>query len=119
MQEEGGWLPMSEALLALLFGALVGWFVTVWLYAMKCRDERLCLGNWRETLRLIPANPHAYKLGQVVEARVYEGSEWEPMKVVAVSHKGAVAVRPVMDPECPARWIDKRYVEERVRWQPR
>ena len=68
-----------------------------------------------ELYRLLPYNKHANMLDRVVSARVYEGSKWEAMLVVAVSHKGAVAVRPVMYQDAPARWIDKEHVADRVR----
>lgn len=60
-------------------------------------------------------NPYAHLLGKTVEAKVYEGSEWERMVIVAVSWKGAVAVRPVYDLETKARWIHKDKVPDRVR----
>ena len=66
-------------------------------------------------LDTMPTNKHAHMLGRVVQAKVYEGSNWEPMVIVAVSHKGSVAVRPVSDPECSARWIHKSKVPKRVR----
>ena len=75
--------------------------------------------DWRaeyERLKSItPENPYAHLLGKIVEARVYEASDWEPMVVVAVSWKGSVAVRRVSDPESKARWIRKDVTRERVR----
>ena len=66
-------------------------------------------------LRALPRNPHAKLLGEVVQAKVRGRDEWEPMLVVAVSHKGALAVRPVSNPKRSARWIHKQHVSERVR----
>lgn len=60
-------------------------------------------------------NPHAHLLGKIVEARVYEASDWEPMVVVAVSWKGAVCVRYANDPDGRGRWIKKQFVPYRVR----
>ena len=65
--------------------------------------------------RLQFTNPYAPLLGRVVYAKVYEGSEWERMLVVAVSWKGAVAVRPLRDLSTKARWIHKQHVPTRVR----
>lgn len=60
-------------------------------------------------------SPYARLLGRVVEAKVYEGSKWESVIVVAVSWKGSVAVRPVRDLSTKARWIRKELVPQRVR----
>lgn len=65
--------------------------------------------------RLQFTSPYARLLGRVVEAKVYEDSEWESMVVVAVSWKGSVAVRPVRDLSAKARWIRKERVPQRVR----
>lgn len=62
-----------------------------------------------------PVNEHAHLLGRTVMAKVYEGSAWERMVVVAVSWKGAIAVRPEWDPEARARWIRKDVAPQRVR----
>lgn len=62
-----------------------------------------------------PVNEHARLLGRTVMAKVYEGSPWERMVVVAVSWKGAIAVRPEWDPEARARWIRKDVAPQRVR----
>ena len=66
-------------------------------------------------LRELPRNPYAKLLGEVVQAKVREKDEWQAMRIVAVSHKGAVAVRPVSDPEAKAKWIRKSKVSERMR----
>ncbi len=66
-------------------------------------------------LRELPRNPHAKMLGEVVQAKVSERDKWRKMRIVAVSHKGAVAVRPVSDPYASARWIAKDKVSERMR----
>ena len=75
--------------------------------------------DWNEAakklMRLQFANQHARLLGKTVEAKVYEGSKWERMVVVAVSWKGAVAVRPEWDQEAKARWIHKDKAPYRVR----
>ena len=70
----------------------------------------------------IRAYPYAELLGKEVEARVYEASRWERMIVVAVSWRGAVAVRPANDLETRARWIRADLVPDRVRevgWEDR
>lgn len=69
----------------------------------------------RKLMRMQFANPYAHLLGKTVEAKVYEASEWERMVVVAVSWKGAVAVRPEWDLQTKARWIHKSKVPDRVR----
>ena len=65
--------------------------------------------------RMRQMNPHAWMLGRTVDARVYEGSDWEHMVVVAVSWKGAVCVRPLENLSTRGRWIRKELVPERVR----
>lgn len=67
----------------------------------------------------LPRNPHAKLLGEVVQAKVYERDEWQAMRIVAVSHKGAVAVRPVSDPYASARWIAKDKVPNRMKVEGR
>lgn len=69
----------------------------------------------RRYAELASYNPHAHLLGKEVEARVYEGSRWERMVVVAVSWKGSVCVRYASDPEGRGRWIKKEFVSDRVR----
>lgn len=88
--------------------------------AIAYRDEMLKLSDQvarleAERARAQALNPHAHLLGKVVEARVYEASEWERMVVVAVSWHGAVAVRPERDPQTTARWIRKELAPHRVR----
>ena len=61
------------------------------------------------------ASPYAHYLGRTVEAKVYPVSRWERMVVVAVSWRGAVAVRPASDLETHARWISADLVPSRVR----
>jgi len=65
--------------------------------------------------RLQFTNPYARFLGKIVEAKVYEASDWERMLVVAVSWKGSVCVRPVRDLGTVAHWINKDKVPYRVR----
>ncbi len=75
--------------------------------------------DWHEAakklMRLQFANPYAHLLGRTIEAKVYEGSDWEKMVVIAVSWRGAVCVRPVRDLATKGRWIPKYYAHERVR----
>ena len=61
------------------------------------------------------ASPYAHYLGRTIEAKVYPVSRWARMVVVAVSWRGAVAVRPESDPTTHARWISADLVPERVR----
>lgn len=66
------------------------------------------------------ASPYAHYLGRTIEAKVYPVSRWERMVVVAVSWRGAVAVRPADDLNTHARWISADLVPSRVReveWQ--
>lgn len=60
-------------------------------------------------------NPHARLLGQVVEAKIYEASDWERMVVVAVSWEGAVCVRRLSNMRGRGRWIPKDKAPHRVR----
>ena len=127
----------GEALLVFVF---VGMSVLLWMEAAKVDRlkarldvERDMADRWSnsaenaiaaaegwmaeyERLKSVtPKNPYAHLLGKEVEAKVYEGSEWERMVIVAVSWKGAVAVRRVADSESKARWIRKDVTRERVR----
>lgn len=61
------------------------------------------------------ASPYAHYLGRTVEAKVYPVSRWERMVVVAVSWRGAVAVRPEHDLNTRARWISADLAPTRVR----
>ena len=97
---------IAIGLLMCVCGVLFVWALTV-------------TADWREAAkrleRLQFANPHARLLGRVVEARIYEASDWERVVVVAVSWKGGVCVRPMRDMEAPGRWIRKQLVPDRVR----
>ena len=51
------------------------------------------------------------------ECDVLKGDGWHRCRVVAVSHKGAIAVRDATDTSGRhAKWIAKDEVTERVRW---
>lgn len=51
------------------------------------------------------------------ECDVLKGDGWRRCRVVAVSHKGAIAVRDATDTSGRhAKWIAKDEVPERVRW---
>lgn len=127
----------SEALLVFVFVMLS---ILLWMEATEVDrvkaqldNERVMAEQWSNTAEnaiaaaegwmaeyerlksVTPKNPYAHLLGRVVEARVYEASDWERMIVVAVSWKGAVAVRRVADPDSKARWIRKDVTKERVR----
>ena len=110
---------MVEVLLAIIAVSLVGWGVTAVVMAREVYQAESDATRWRSMMldawNREPTNPHARLLGKVVNAKKYEGSEFEPMVVVAVSHKGALAVRPVGDPRQSARWIPKGKVERMVR----
>ena len=69
----------------------------------------------KHNIHLRHSNPYARLLGRVVEAKVYEGSKWEKVLVVAVSWRGSVCVRPVRDLSSKGRWIHKTVAPERVR----
>lgn len=60
-------------------------------------------------------NPHARLLGQVVEARIYEASDWERCVVVAVGWHGAVCLRREDNQGTPGRWIPSYLAASRVR----
>ena len=99
---------MTAIILALV--VICGMLIVLLLVAsVECKQAAKTI----ESLRY--ANPYARMLGQTVEARVYEGSKWERMVVVAVSWHGAVAVRPLSDLATKARWIHKSKVPTRVR----
>lgn len=52
------------------------------------------------------------------ECEVLKGDGWHRCIVVAVSHKGAIAVRNVGNGSGKhAKWIGKEQVPERVRWE--
>lgn len=94
------------AILAGACGILFVWAITTY------NDYRQAA---KRLERLQFCNKHAHLLGKTVEAKVYEGSNWERMVVVAVSWRGAVAVRPVWDLHAKSRWIQKHLVPQRVR----
>jgi hypothetical protein len=103
-------MEMGELLaVGVLFGVVLA--LCVWNLSLY-RDYRAAA---KKLMALQFANPYGRLLGRVVEAKVYEASEWERMVVVAVSWRGAVAVRPEKDVEARARWICKDLVAERVR----
>ena len=97
---------LAVTILTITTGVLFVWALTV-SQDYRAAAERLS--------KLQFANPYARLLGRVVEAKVYEGSDWERMLVVAVSWHGSVAVRPVRDLSTKARWIHKSKVPTRVR----
>lgn len=87
-----------------------------------CEEKAALLERYAElaarharAMRDMPANEHAKMLGRTVEARLSDGAKWREMVVVAVSWKGALAVRPTSEPDKPARWIHKSKVDEWVR----
>lgn len=61
--------------------------------------------------------PFAEWLGRECWVRV-KGGNWEHCRVVAVSHKGGVCVRPIADKSGHnGKWIEKKYVPYNVRWE--
>ncbi len=99
----------SDLLIALLMCAFA--VSTVW--ALIVTTDYHAAAKRLERLQF--ANKFGLLLGRTVEAKVYDGSKWERMVIVAVSWRGAVAVRPEWDLETKARWIPKCKVAERVR----
>ena len=99
-------LKVALAVLTFTCGALL-------IYARRITTD------WHEAAerleRMQFTNKYAYLLGRTMEVKVYEGSKWERMVIVAVSWHGGVAVRPVRDPELKAHWIRKDLVPHRVR----
>lgn len=67
-----------------------------------------------------PLNKYRYWLGRRCEVKVLHGKDkgWHACAVVAVSHKGAVAVRKLSDESGRhAFWVSKDKVGERVIWR--
>ena len=64
---------------------------------------------------LRPLNTHANMLGQVVEARKYEASEWATYVVCAVSWHGSLCLRSIDHPDRSGFWVHHDMVAERVR----
>jgi hypothetical protein len=60
-------------------------------------------------------NEHAHMLGKVVEARKYDGSDWERCVVVAVSWHGSLCVRPCAELERRGWWMDAKRAATHVR----
>lgn len=85
--------------------------LTMWLIEVKSDYDAAALALMCRQFE----NPHGQILGKVVEAKIYEDSDWERMVVVAVSWRGAVCVRPTSDDDAPGRWIRKEVVGDRVR----
>ena len=98
---------------------LMLWLVAMWLCAishvlrrivarLRSMDDRLSWHAARSEAamgRLRPLNPHAHLLGQVVEARLYEGSDWERYIVVGVGWRGSLCIRRVADPHGRGWWV--------------
>lgn len=61
--------------------------------------------------------PHAELLGKALMAD--DGGTEREHRVVAVSRRGAVAVRPADEPGRPARWINPEKALETVFWIPK
>lgn len=64
---------------------------------------------------LRPPNAHANMLGQVVEARKYEASDWEAYVVCAVSWHGSLCLRSIDAPDRRGFWVHHDKVADRVR----
>lgn len=94
-------------ILGILFWMLVGAIIAVTCEALRGR-------------RIIKsADPIAFGLwlGKTCKVR-YSDGKWRRCNVVAVSHKGAVAVRNAAEKGGKkAFWIPKEEVLERVRWE--
>lgn len=50
-------------------------------------------------------NPYAEMLGREVEAKKYDGSDWERYVVVAVSWHGSLCLRETGDPKRKGFWV--------------
>ena len=98
----------------LLACALFVWSAIATVQCFEHKDE---LRRAEERLEMYRSrlNPYAHLLGRTIEAKVYEGSEWEKMVVVVASWHGALGVRPVSDMYTKTRWIPKHLVPVRVR----
>ena len=107
-------IPTDVLLTVALIEALV-------IFCLICVCESMSeqLEEMRETNRimrkyLLRMNPHAHRLGMVVDARKYEASEWVKCNVICVAWKGAVRVRPVGDVD-GGWWIRPENAAERLR----
>jgi hypothetical protein len=109
-------ITISAEVIGLVFVLLVSVFVILACNLQDARRELEYCESWRNDLlkEHWSLNQHAHLLGKQVDARVYEGSPWERMVVVAVSWRGAVCVRPVRDMQTKGRWIPKNLVPLRV-----
>lgn len=99
----------SDVIAAVLFCA--AGFAAIWAAISSAECKALA----ERLQRLQFTNPYARFLGKIVEAKIYEASDWERVLVVAVSWKGSLCVRPVRDLGASARWIHKGKVPMRVR----
>ena len=100
----------------LMFGAFVG-MTSAWRNACKCVDvlQGFIDDNIKELVEFMGGtNRWGLLLDRTVWVRKYEASDWEEAVVVAVSHKGALAVRRTCDPREKAHWIRKDQVPYRV-----
>lgn len=97
-----GWVACSLALLLACALATITAKAS-WAVAMERKAE------------LERFNPHAWRLGGVVEARMHRRARWVRCDVVAVSWKGGVCVRPCDRPGAKGVWISKDMVGSRVR----
>ena len=102
-------------------------FVTIGLMCMalhrvSMRIERLeeaaanGLGQLSHEMQSVrPLNAHANMLGQVVDAKKYEASDWETYVVCAVSWHGSLCLRAIGRPDKSGFWVHHDKVAERVR----
>ena len=92
---------MSAATIGFLLGVAFGGTLGVLCMALAVAGDAPVP---RPTLPERP-NPHAHLLGQVVEARLYEGSDWERYIVVGVGWHGSLCIRRAAEPHGRGWWV--------------
>lgn len=83
----------------------------------ECELERDACKTERDACRRVfdELNDHAWKLGRECEAKEYHDGEWVACRVIHVSHKGGLRVRP-LGQDRGGWWVRADAADEEVRF---
>lgn len=84
-------------------------------WAALARVEGLLFHAHERLDRIDALSPHARMLGRVVEARKYEGYDWEPCMVVGVGWHGSLGLRKMSELDRRGFWVRHDRVATHVR----
>ncbi|MBR3160132.1 MAG: hypothetical protein IKG21_12915 [Atopobiaceae bacterium] len=106
----------AAALVAMLLMALAMLVRTV-RELDECEAERDACKAERDAWRRMAdeLSEHAWKLGRECEARRYHDGEWVACRVIHVSHKGGLRVRP-LDQDRGGWWVRADAADKEVRF---